>query len=254
MYFYGIGSSVTSIVYNNFLPDVIWTHILNPPVWCNITYMHIFETFNLFIPFSIGIDSPCVFCGTPHRLVWFVSVGIGGHLGSSRQWRSGFRHVAPWRMRVTLNSVCYNTSSCKDPPVGSWLPSSVISEAVCFKWCIYGCMVKSFFVWDATYPFTLGLLPGFTLNGIFYYTSFCTHPTVGFWLPRIVVDEVVCFKGCISRCAVKSSGVWEATHLFTSGLHPGVTLNGVFYNMSSCTHWTVCTSDRRSESLSLNLE
>jgi hypothetical protein len=35
---------------------------------------------------------------------------------------------------------------------------------------------------------------------------------------------------------VKSSGVWEATHPFTSGLPPGVTLNSVFYNMSSCTH------------------
>ena len=31
---------------------------------------------------------------------------------------------------------------------------------------------------------------------------------------------------------VKSSGVWEATHLFTSGLPPRVTLNGVFYNTS----------------------
>jgi hypothetical protein len=42
--------------------------------------------------------------------------------------------------------------------------------------------------------------------------------------------DSVTFKGCISRCAVKSSGVWEATHLFTSRLPPGVTLNGVFYN------------------------
>jgi hypothetical protein len=31
---------------------------------------------------------------------------------------------------------------------------------------------------------------------------------------------------------VKSSSVWEATHLFTSGLPPRVTLNGVFYNTS----------------------
>jgi hypothetical protein len=60
-------------------------------------------------------------------------------------------------------------------------------------------------------------------------------------LSSVVVSEVVCFKGCISRCVVKSSGVWEATHLFTSGLPPGVTLNGVFYNMSSCTHRTVCS-------------
>jgi hypothetical protein len=31
---------------------------------------------------------------------------------------------------------------------------------------------------------------------------------------------------------VKSSGVWEATHLFTSGLPPRVMLNGIFYNTS----------------------
>jgi len=31
---------------------------------------------------------------------------------------------------------------------------------------------------------------------------------------------------------VKSSGVWEGTHLFTSGLPPRVTLNGIFYHTS----------------------
>ncbi len=74
-----------------------------------------------------------------------------------------------------------------------------------------------------------------------YYTSFCTQTTVGYWLPMIVVGEVVCFKGCISRCVVKSSGVWETTHSFTSGLPPGVMLNGVLYNTSSCMHRTVCS-------------
>ncbi len=177
----------------------------------------------------------------PCRLVWFVFVGIGGHLGSSRQRRIRYSHMAPWRMHVMLNSVFYNISSCKDPPVGSWLPSSVMSNAVCFKGCIYRCTVKSFGVWEASHQFTLRLPPGVTLNDIFYYTSFCTHPTVGSWLPRIVVSEVVCFKRCISRCAVKSSGVWEATHLFTSRLPPGVMLNGIFDNMSSCTHRTVCS-------------
>jgi hypothetical protein len=136
----------------------------------------------------------------PCRLVWFAFVGIGCFLGSSRRQRIGFSHVELWRMCVTLNSVFYNTSSCKDPPIGSWLPSSVMSEVVCFKGHIYRCTVKSFGVWDATHPFTLGLPPGVTLNIVFYYTSFCTHPTVGSWLPRIVVSEVVCFKGCISRC------------------------------------------------------
>jgi hypothetical protein len=139
--FYGIKSSVTSIAYKNVLPDVIRTHILNPPVWCDITYLHIFEIFNLFIPFSIGADSPFVFCGMPYRLMWFVFVGISSHLGSSRQQRVGFRHVAPWRMHVTPNGIYFNTSSCKDPPVGFWLPSSVMSIVVCFKGCIYGCMV-----------------------------------------------------------------------------------------------------------------
>ncbi len=96
------------------------------------------------------------------------------------------------------------------------------------SWCL-GCNIS----------IHLGLPPGGTFNGVFCYTSFCIHPTVGYLLPRIVVDEVVCFKGCISRCAVKSSGVWEVTHPFTSGLPLGVTLNGIFYNTSSCMHQTV---------------
>jgi hypothetical protein len=40
------------------------------------------------------------------------------------------------------------------------------------------------------------------------------------------------FQGVHSRCAVKSSGVWEVTHLFTSGLPPRVMLNSIFYNTS----------------------
>jgi hypothetical protein len=43
----------------------------------------------------------------------------------------------------------------------------------------------------------------------------------------------MCFKGCVSGCAVKSSGVWEATHPFTPGLPPGIMLNSVFYYTSS---------------------
>ncbi len=42
--------------------------------------------------------------------------------------------------------------------------------------------------------------------------------------------QIICFKGCISRSAVKSSGIWEATHHITSGLPPGVTLKCDFYN------------------------
>ena len=42
------------------------------------------------------------------------------------------------------------------------------------------------------------------------------------------------FKGCISWCAVKSSGVWEATLAFTSRLPPRGLLNGVTtYNFST---------------------
>jgi len=44
----------------------------------------------------------------------------------------------------------------------------------------------------------------------------------------------MCFEGCISRCAVKSSGVWEATQTFTPRLPPRGTLNGAFHN-TSCT-------------------
>ncbi len=153
----GIGSSVTSIAYNNVLPDIIQTHILNHPVWCNITYLNIFQIFNLFIPFSINVDSSFVFCGTPCRLVWFVFVGIGSHLGSSRRWWFGFRHVAPRRVRVTPNSIFFNTSSCKDP---------------CFKGCISRCAVKSSGVWEGTHPFTSRLPPGVTPNGI----SITRHP------------------------------------------------------------------------------
>ncbi len=120
--------------------------------------------------------------------------------------------MAPRQMRVMPNSVFFNTSSCKDPPVGFWLPSSVMSIVVCFKGRIYRWMLKSPGVWDATYPFTLRLPPGVTFNGVFCYFSFCTHPTVGYWLPRTVVDKVVCFKGCISRCAVKSP-VFERQHI-----------------------------------------
>jgi hypothetical protein len=38
----------------------------------------------------------------------------------------------------------------------------------------------------------------------------------------------MCFKGCISRSAVKSSVVLEATHPITSRLPPGVMLNDVY--------------------------
>ena len=48
----------------------------------------------------------------------------------------------------------------------------------------------------------------------------------------IVIINVLCIKGCISRSEVKSSGVWEATQHITAGLPPRVTLDGVFQNTS----------------------
>jgi hypothetical protein len=57
---------------------------------------------------------------------------------------------------------------------------------------------------------------------------------IGSWLQRCVMSEGMCFKGCILGCAVKSSGVWEATLPFTPSLPSGVTLNSVFYYTSSC--------------------
>ncbi len=118
-------------------------------------------------------------------------------------------------------------------------------------------MVTNFFVWLPSYHtyycveglkycrvvctnllFTSRLPPGVMLKGVFLNTPYCTHPTVGSWLQRCVMSEGMCFKGCISGCAVKSSGVWEATHPFTT-LPPGVMLNGVFYSTSSWTHSAV---------------
>ena len=48
----------------------------------------------------------------------------------------------------------------------------------------------------------------------------------------IVIINVLCIKGCISRSEVKSSGVWEMTQHITAGLPPRVTLDGVFQNTS----------------------
>ncbi len=66
------------------------------------------------------------------------------------------------------------------------LQRCVISEGMCFKGCISGYAVKSSSVWEATHPFTTRLPPGVMLNGIFYYTSSCTHSAVGSWLPRVM--------------------------------------------------------------------
>ena len=58
------------------------------------------------------------------------------------------------------------------------------------------------------------------------------HSTVNFFIS----EEDSCFKGCISRNAVKSSVILEATRQFISGLPPGVTFDGVFHNTISSTH------------------
>jgi hypothetical protein len=67
-------------------------------------------------------------------------------------------------------------------------------------------------------------------------TATAVADAVDSWLQRCVMSEGMCFKGCISGCVVKSSGVWEATLPFTPRLPPGVMLNGVFYYTSSCMH------------------
>jgi hypothetical protein len=64
------------------------------------------------------------------------------------------------------------TATAGADTVGSWLQRCVMSEGMCFKGCISGCAVKSSSVWEATLPFTPGIPPGYTLNGVFYYTSF----------------------------------------------------------------------------------
>ena len=105
----------------------------------------------------------------------------------------------------------------------------LIQQSRCFKGCIFG------------------LPPGGTLNSIFYNTLF-VYPTSR---QQCWMLQSRCFKGCISRCAVKSSSVWEAMHPFTSGLPPGGTLYGVFYNTSfvypTCWFWlqTVISESRR---------
>jgi hypothetical protein len=53
--------------------------------------------------------------------------------------------------------------------------------------------------------------------------SYGDHSTITFFIS----EEDLCFKGCISRKAVKSSTIVEATQQFISGLPPGVTLDGV---------------------------
>jgi hypothetical protein len=78
------------------------------------------------------------------------------------------------------------TATVRADAVGSWLQRCDMSEGMYFKGCISGCAVKSSGVWEVTHPFTTELPPGVTLNGVFYYTSSCTHPAVGSWLPRVM--------------------------------------------------------------------
>ncbi len=85
--------------------------------------------------------------------------------------------------------------------------------------------MKSSGIWEATLAFTsrlppCGLVNGITavlLNGISAYNT----------IFKLVCPLRMCLKGCISRCVVKSSDIWEATLAFTSGLAPCGLLNGV---------------------------
>jgi hypothetical protein len=60
--FYGIRISGTSIAYNNVVPYVIQTQTLNIRLQWAITNHHIFEFQNLFMAFSIRIQTSFVFC------------------------------------------------------------------------------------------------------------------------------------------------------------------------------------------------
>ena len=133
---------------------------------------------------------------------------------------------------------------------------------MCFKRCISGCVVKSSGVWEVTLAFTSRLPPRGLLNGVTTYNTIHTNPTCchvpsmfcgmtckftffvsrcnsrklcysSRWRVGILhmapwqIRRIMCFKGCIAGCVVKSSGVWEATLAFTYGLPPRGLLNGV---------------------------
>ncbi len=80
-------------------------------------------------------------------------------------------------------------------------------------------------------PPTIGVivLPWSLILRVWVFVGRICEPRI---VPLFKEMNVLCIKGCISRSAVKSSGVWEATLSITSGLPPRVTLNGVFYNTS----------------------
>ena len=165
-------------------------------------------------------------------------------------------HVAPWRMRC----VCVYVNSVSG--VKGCLPLASHRDAMCFKECISGCALKSSGVWEATLAFTSRLPPRGSLNGVTTY--YITHTRLTCRLILFVFCGMtrkftlfvsrcncrkfslsrrrrirlmhmapwrmrckMCFKGCISGCAVKSSGVWEATLAFTSRLPPRGSLNSV---------------------------
>ncbi len=96
---------------------------------------------------------------------------------------------------------------------------------MCLKKCISRCAVKSSGIWKATLAFTSRLPPRGLLNGVtvVLLNGISTYNTI----LKLVCPLRMCLKGCISRCAVKSSGIWEATLPFTSGLATCGLLNGV---------------------------
>ena len=96
---------------------------------------------------------------------------------------------------------------------------------MCLKGCISRCAVKSSGIWEATLAFTSELPPHGLLNGVtlVLLNGVTTHNTIFMFMCRFQM----CLKGCISRCAMKSTGIWEATLAFTSGLPPCGSLNGV---------------------------
>ncbi len=96
---------------------------------------------------------------------------------------------------------------------------------MCLKGCISRCAVKSSGIWEVTPAFTSGLPPRGLLNGV---TAILLNGITAYnTIFKLMCPFRTCLKGCISRCAVKSSGIWEATLAFTSGLPPRGLLNGI---------------------------
>ncbi len=167
--FYCMASSVISPPsHTTVSPDIIWSHKLNFSVWRNITYLYIFEIFNLFIMLLVGIGASLMFHHLRSRFVWFVFMCTCSNLGPSWQWIIGFIHVAPrWMQGLSHPAhdftdhthLLINVAICVECCVcNMWtFCIVVVSEVLFFKGCISRSVVKSSGIWEATHSITSGL-------------------------------------------------------------------------------------------------